>query len=90
MRPGTVDDDGDVVVELIEFGALVELLRVLDHQRVQPENVLQPVRLLVTDARQVQPERLLAGCRRGLVRGAGVVHDAAVCVHETRVARVPR
>ena len=56
----TVEDDEGIPVEVIELGALVEALVVLDHEWMQVEEAPQLVDLVVLRAFQVEPEELVA------------------------------
>ena len=59
-RRRPVDDEEDEVVVLLELRALAELLRVLERERVEVENVAQHREVVRLGALEVEPEELAA------------------------------
>jgi hypothetical protein len=58
---GAVDDDEHEVVVLVELRTLVEVLRVLDGERMEAERVAEDVEVLRVRAVQVEPEEVAGG-----------------------------
>ena len=58
---GAVDDDEDEVVIAVDFGSLVKLLRVLDGERVELEDVPEDLEIVCSRLVEVEPEELVAG-----------------------------
>ena len=56
---GTVDDDEDEVVVVVDLRPLAELLGVLDGQRVELEDVAEDLEVLVVRLVEVEPEELV-------------------------------
>jgi hypothetical protein len=58
---GAVDDDEDEVVVLVQLRALVEVLRILDGERMEAEGVAENLEVGVVRGVQVEPEELPRG-----------------------------
>jgi len=55
-----VEDHEDVVLEVVELRPLAELLRVLDGERVDPEQLGDQLDVLMARRDEVEPEELVA------------------------------
>jgi hypothetical protein len=79
-RRGPVDDEEDIVVVLLELRALAELLRVLEGERVEAEDLAEKREVVRPDVLQVEPEELAAREARldGRAVGLRVLLGAAV------------
>ena len=58
---GAVDDEEDVVAVLVELRALAEVLRVLERERVEAEDVAQDREVLRAGLLEVEPEERAGG-----------------------------
>ena len=56
VRRGAVDDEEDEVVVLVELGPLAEVLRVLDRERMELEDVSQDLEVVGLGLIKVEPE----------------------------------
>src|SRR5215210_1717352 len=63
--PHRVEDEQDAVAVGVELGPLAELARVLERDRVQPEEVAERGEVLVAGVGEVEPEELVALAQRG-------------------------
>jgi hypothetical protein len=61
LGDGAVEDDEDVVVVVVDLRALAELLRVLDRERMEPEDVAQDPVVARVRLVDVEPEEGVAG-----------------------------
>ena len=57
---GAVDDDEDEVVVVVDLRPLAEVLRVLDRQRVEPEDVAEDLEVARLRLVEVEPEEAAA------------------------------
>ena len=56
-----VDDDKEKVVVLVKFGALVELLRVFDRERMKLEDIAEDLEVILAWLIEVEPKEVAAG-----------------------------
>jgi hypothetical protein len=60
MAPRAVEDDEHVIPVLVELGALSELLRVLEGERMKAEELMQLPEIFVVRSGEVQPKETVA------------------------------
>ena len=59
VRRSAIDDDEDEVVVFVELGALVELFRVFDCERVKLEHIAEDLKVRVARSIEVEPEEAI-------------------------------
>jgi hypothetical protein len=62
-----IDDHKDEVVVLVELGALVELLRVFDRERMKLEHIAEDLEVLLARLIEVEPKEVAAASSRSTV-----------------------
>ena len=84
VRGGSIRDEEDEIVVVVELGTLAKMLRVLDGERMKAEDVAQDLEVAATGSVEVEPEELpsreqgLDGVAAEMhLVIAGVVHDVA-------------
>jgi hypothetical protein len=55
-----VNDEEEKVVVVVDLGALVKVLRVLDRERMEPEDVAQDIEVALRRPVEVEPEEVAA------------------------------
>ena len=60
VAPSAVEDEKDVIVVVVELGALAEMLGVLERERVKAEDLPQLGELVGAGAVEVEPKELIA------------------------------
>src|ERR1700760_1890936 len=84
VEPRAVVDEEQLLVVRVPFWTLPELLRVLDREFVQPQDLPECVDLLRVGVVEVEPEELLPGLK--LLQNVGI--DSGERVHDLRVPAV--
>lgn len=60
VRCGAIDDDKNEVVVVVELGPLVEVLRVLDRERMKLEHIAEDLKVPVGWLIEVEPQKVAA------------------------------
>ena len=60
MAPGAIEDEENVVVVVVELGALAEVLDVLERERMKSEDLAQLRKLFVPGRGEIEPEEMVA------------------------------
>ena len=53
---GAVDDEEDIVAVVVELGSLTEVLRILDRERMELEDISQDLEVVRLGLMKVEPE----------------------------------
>ena len=78
VRRRAIDDDEDEVVVLVELRPLAELLRVLDRERMELEDIAKDLKVRLARSIEVEPEK--ATVREQALDGVDIEADLAAAV----------